>query len=87
MKRKKPNLNLYVVMYSYTDSFATTTGKVEISAKSRKDAERIFYKLNRKYVIGIGEDKNPIFNPRGGYVCEAVLTYNEWKKEGSPTSL
>ena len=87
MRKGKKIDNIYIVMYSYTDSFATTTGKVEIRAKGRKDAERIFYKLNHKYVLGVDKDKNPIINPRGGYVCEAVLTLNEWKKEGSPTSL
>ena len=87
MRKGRKMNNIYIVMYSYTDDFATTTGKVEISAKSRKDAERIFYKLNRKYVLGVDKNKNPIINPRGGYVCEAVLTPHEWIKEGSPTSL
>ena len=74
-------------MYSYQDRIGNNTGCVEITAFNRKDAENQFYKINRRLVLRVNKQGNPVFNPLGGFVCESVLTYNEWVKEGKPTSL
>ena len=62
------------------------TGKIDIVAADREDAERIFYELNQPYILGVENDE-PIYNYEGGYICECVLTYQEWLDEGSPETL
>ena len=83
--------NKYVIMYTCYKIMSTShmgkfTGKVEMLAKDRKDAERIFYELNQPYILGV-ENGEPIYNYAGGYICECVLTYEEWVDEGSPETL
>ena len=86
--RHKPTKQIYKVMWLYYDEQGTDSGVVDIEAFTRKHAEEEFYKLNRKYVTGIDEKtKKPILNPRGGYMCESVLTYREWASDGRPTKI
>lgn len=86
-KHNRRPKKIYKVMWSYYDSFASTNGVVSIEAHSRDEAEAIFYKLNHKYILGHHKDGSPIINARGGYVCEGVLTMDEWIAEGMPTTL
>lgn len=87
-KFKKPSKQVYKVMWSYYDSIGTHTGVVDIEAPTREEAEKEFYKINRNYITGFdGKSKKPIYNPKGGYVCESVLTEREWIAEGRPTSV
>ena len=73
----------YIIMWSYYDRVGTNSGKVEMLGTNRKDAEDEFYRINRPYIIG-KERGQPIFNPEGGFVCECVVTYQEWLNEGTP---
>ena len=77
----------YIAMWSYQDNIGQNSGHVEIFAKNKKDAEKEFYKVNRKLILGFDKQHKPIFNPNGGFVCESILTYDEWVGEGKPTSL
>lgn len=86
-KTNKSSKNLYKVLWSYYDCIGINSGLVDIRATTRKEAEKVFYKLNRPYVASYDKKSGkPNFNP-SGYVCEAVLTEEEWIREGKPTSV
>lgn len=92
MKKKRKHTrnkkHIFKVMWTYYDSQGNFSGVIDIEAYTRKGAENEFYKINRKYIIGYNEsDNSPVFNPKGGYVCESVLTEAEWVAEGSPTEV
>ncbi|MBQ2923306.1 MAG: hypothetical protein IJE60_09560 [Tyzzerella sp.] len=76
-------LNKYIIMWSYEDRNGQLRGNVEILANTRKESERIFYELNSPLVVKV-KNRQVFYNPNGGYVCECVLTYEEWLSEGSP---
>lgn len=71
-------------MWSYEDNVGYLSGHLEVEAKSRKQAERNFYKINK-----------PLYSKEGdlavvgeeGYVCECVLTHREWIQEGRPEKI
>lgn len=86
MNKNRHHKQVYKVMWSYYDNIGHLSGVIDIEARCRKEAEIAFYKLNRPYVTGYDKKTNkPTFNPRGGYVCESVLTIPEWIAEGKPT--
>ena len=76
----------YIIMWTYYDEIGSLGGHIEMLGTNRENAEEEFYRLNQPYIL---EYKNgcPVINPDGGYVCECVLTYNEWVKEGSPEKI
>lgn len=76
----------FIVMWTYEDRIGRNSGNVEIDAVSREEAEQIFYELNRRLILG-KEAETLIYNPLGGYLCECVLTYEEWVNEGKPERL
>lgn len=81
----------YVILYTYYEltlngNLNRYTGKVDMIALDKEIAEKIFYELNQPYILGY-KNEEPIYNVKGGYVCECVLTYQEWLDEGSPESL
>ena len=79
---------IYKVLWSYYDAIGTNSGVTNISARTRGQAEKIFYDINPKYVIGHTKDTHqPIFNPQGGFVCESILTVDEWVAEGKPSKI
>ena len=73
-------------MWTYEDCFGYNSGYVDIYASNREEAEKIFYEINRPFIIRV-ENGEPIYNPEGGFFCECVLTYEEWLSEGSPQDL
>ncbi len=80
------NRNKYIIMWSYEDRNGQLRGNVEILANTRKEAERTFYELNPPLIFK-AQNGQRIYNLNGGYVCECVLTYDEWLSEGSPEYL
>ena len=82
----------YIIMWTYygwvtSVDMISSSGKVEIVATDRETAEEEFYELNPPYIMGYDEDGKVIHNTEGGYVCECVLTRNEWLAEGAPEQL
>ncbi len=76
-------LNKYIIMWSYEDRSGQLRGNVEILANTRDEAETIFYELNPSLIFK-AKNGQCLYNSNGGYVCECVLTYEEWLSEGSP---
>lgn len=68
-------------MWTYDDHIGYLSGKLEVEANSRKEAESDFYRLNKPLIT---KYKDMIVVGEEGYVCECVLTYREWIQEGSP---
>lgn len=90
MKRHKSTpkkRQLYKVLWSYEDNIGIDSGVLDVYATSHKDAEEEFYKSNRKLVIAVSAKGKPVFNPRGGFTVESVLTESEWRQEGCPTKV
>jgi hypothetical protein len=76
----------YVVMWTYIEGVGYNSGNRIVYAFSRTHAMKIFYKYNRKLIIGTNNGK-PVYNKLGGYVVDVVLTMKEWKAEGCPAFL
>lgn len=89
MKKRKHNSQvpktLYKVLWSYEDNVGLDSGVLDVYATSHKEAEEIFYKNNRKLIVGTTSKGKPVINFEGGYVVESILTEAEWKQEGCPT--
>lgn len=89
MKRKKTHYSTkrnYKVLWSYEDEIGVDSGVLDVIATSHKDAENIFYANNRSLVKRSKGNKVD-YNAKGGFVVESVLTEEEWKHEGCPTSI
>lgn len=78
--------NLYKVLWSYEDEVGADSGVLDLYATSHKEAEKLFYENNRKLIVNTKGNKL-MFNVKGGFVVEAVLTEKEWKQEGCPTKV
>jgi hypothetical protein len=77
-------LRRYVIIWTYEDQIGHLSGKLEVEANSRKEAEGNFYKLNKPLIT---KERNMIVMGEEGYVCECVLTYREWVNEGRPEKI
>lgn len=84
-KPLKQKAQSYKVMWSYEDFVGYDSGVVDIIALNKKEAEEKFYKENKPLYINRKDKK--VASNQSGFVCESVLTYEEWKNEGSPKHL